>query len=59
MAAAQVWTLIGLLGAALLALMAQVRRIDDRITALTVEVHQGFGELRGDIALIKAQIDRD
>jgi hypothetical protein len=58
MAAAQVWTLIGLLAAALFTLMGQIRRIDDRISDLTTEVHRGFGELRGDIAVIKAQIDR-
>jgi hypothetical protein len=58
MAEAQVWTLIGLLASALFTLLVQVRRIDERLGNLTAEVHRGFGELRGDIAVIKAQIER-
>jgi hypothetical protein len=70
MAAAQVWTLIGLLATALFTLLVQLRSLDqrvaDRFATLTAEVHQtnaelhrGFGELRGDIAVIRARIDRD
>jgi hypothetical protein len=58
MAAAQVWTLIGLLATALFTVLVQVRRVDERLGDLTAEMHRGFGELRGDMAVIKAQIDR-
>jgi hypothetical protein len=69
MATAQVWTLIGLLATALFALLAQMRSLERRVAdlaldvrgsieALAAEVHRGFGELRGDIAVIKAQISR-
>jgi hypothetical protein len=59
MADAQVWTLIGLLASALFALFGQVRAIDRRISELTVEMHRGFGEVRGDIAVVKARLDAD
>jgi hypothetical protein len=63
MANAQVWTLIGLLATALFALLGQIRGVERslvaRIDALTAEMHRGFGEIRGDIALMKAQINRD
>jgi hypothetical protein len=59
MAQAQVWTLIGLLATALFTLLGQLRGVDRRISDLTTEMHRGFGELRGDIAVIKARIDRD
>lgn len=54
---AEVWTLIGLLATALFTLFGQVRGIDRRISDLTVEMHRGFGELRGDIAILKAHRD--
>jgi hypothetical protein len=70
MVAAQVWTLIGLLATVLFSLLVQLRSLDQRVAnrfaALTVEVRQtnaelnrGFGELRGDIAVLRARIDRD
>jgi hypothetical protein len=63
MVAAQVWTLIGLLATALFSLLVQIRGVErslsTRLTDLTSEVHRGFGELRGDIAVLRARIDRD
>jgi hypothetical protein len=63
MVAAQVWTLIGLLATAMVSLLVQIRGIErslsDRLTDLTSEVRRGFGELRGDIAVLRARIDRD
>jgi hypothetical protein len=60
---AQVWTLIGLLATALFTLLAQLRGVErslsERISALTLEMHRGFGEVRGDIAVLRAQINRD
>lgn len=70
MVAAQVWTLIGLLATALFTLLVQMRAgergVGERITslqrevgALTAEMHRGFGGLRGDIAVLRAQINRE
>jgi hypothetical protein len=70
MMAAQVWTLIGLLATALFTLLIQLRTVEQRISdrlasvethlhANTSQVHRGFGELRGDIAVLRARIDRD
>jgi hypothetical protein len=60
---AQVWTLIGLLATALFTLLAQLRGVErslsNRLEALTSEMHRGFGEVRGDIAVLRAQINRD
>jgi hypothetical protein len=58
-AQAQVWTLIGLLATALFTLLAQIRGLDRRLSDLSAEVHRGFGEIRGDIAVLRAQINRD
>jgi hypothetical protein len=61
--AAQVWTLIGLLATALFTLLVQLRGVErslgSRIESLTLEMHRGFGEVRGDIAVLRAQINRD
>jgi hypothetical protein len=61
--AAQVWTLIGLLATALFTLLVQLRGVErslgSRIESLTLEMHRGFGEVRGDIAVLGAQINRD
>lgn len=63
MVAAQVWTLIGLLATALFTLLVQIRGVErslsNRLTDLTTEMHRGFGEIRGDIAVLRAQINRD
>jgi hypothetical protein len=60
---AQIWALIGLLASTLFTLLVQIhgveRSLSARIEDLTAEVHRGFGELRGDIAVIKAQLNRD
>jgi hypothetical protein len=60
---ARVWTLIGLLATAIFALLAQLRGVErslsSRIEALTLEMHRGFGEVRGDIAVLRSQINRD
>jgi hypothetical protein len=71
---AQVWTVIGLLATALFILLVQVRgterslvgrltemdrRLGQRISDLTTEMHRGFGEVRGDIAVLRAQINRE
>ena len=61
MQAAEVWTLIGLLATALYTLLVQMRslerRITERLAELTLEMHRGFGELRGDIAVLRARHD--
>ncbi len=68
--AAQIWTLVGLLATALFTLLVQLRaveqRISERLTRVetqlhgnNAEMHRGFGELRGDIAVLRARIDRD
>jgi hypothetical protein len=61
--AAEVWTLIGLLATALFALIGQLRGVErtlsSRLEALTLEMHRGFGEVRGDIAVLRAQINRE
>ena len=36
-----------------------LHQLDRRISDLAAEVHRGFGELRGDIAVIKAEISGD
>lgn len=63
MAAAQVWTLIGLLATALFTLLVQLhgieRGLSARIESLATEMHRGFGEVRGDIAVLRAQINRE
>ena len=74
MVQAQVWTLIGLLATALFTLLVQLRgverslsnRLSDQtvglaawISELSIEMHRGFGEIRGDIAVLRAQINRD
>jgi hypothetical protein len=60
---AQVWALIGLLATALFTLLVQLRGVEhslgSRIEALTLEMHRGFGEVRGDIAVLRSQINRD
>jgi hypothetical protein len=67
---AQVWTLIGLLATALFTLLVQMRALDQRLSdrmsdmtaemnRMSLEMHRGFGEIRGDIAVIKAQLNRD
>jgi hypothetical protein len=60
---AQVWTLIGLLATALFTLLGQLRGVErslsNRLEALTLEMHRGFGEVRGDIAVLRSQINRD
>jgi len=66
----QVWTLIGLLATALFTLLVQLRALDgrmvdrfakveDRLSDMTTEMSRGFGEIRGDISVLKAQINRD
>jgi hypothetical protein len=70
MVAAQVWTLIGLLATALLTLLIQIRGVEQRLFSLqidvsarladlTAEMHRGFGEIRGDISVLRAQINLD
>jgi hypothetical protein len=63
MATAQVWTLIGLLATALFTLLVQLRGVEQslsrRLENLTLEMHRGFGEVRGDIAVLRAQINRE
>jgi hypothetical protein len=56
---AQVWTLIGLLATALFTLLGQMRGLEKRVSDLSAEMHRGFGEIRGDIAVLRAQINRD
>jgi hypothetical protein len=70
MVEAQVWTLIGLLATALFTVLFQLRSLEQRLSdrfagaasdlqGLSTEMQRGFGEIRGDIAVIKAQINRD
>lgn len=59
MANAEVWTLIGLLTTALFTLLGQLRSLERRVDEGFAEMHRGFGELRGDIAVLRAQINRD
>ena len=53
------WTLIGLLATALFTLLGQMRGLEKRVSDVGAEMHRGFGEIRGDIAVLRAQINRD
>lgn len=56
---AQIWTLIGLLATSLFTLLGQFRGLEKRVSDLATEMHRGFGEVRGDIAVLHAQINRE
>jgi hypothetical protein len=47
--AAQLWTLIALLAAALFAMFVEMRRMGDRM-------NDGFGELRGEFAILRHEV---
>ena len=54
------WTLLGLLATALFTLLGgQMRGLEKRVCDVGAEMHRGFGEIRGDIAVLRAQINRD
>jgi len=52
---AAVWTLIALLAAALFSLIAQIRRLDQRMSDGFGQLHTDFGQLRGEFGALRGE----
>jgi hypothetical protein len=55
MAAAQIWTLIGLLAAVQFAMFVEMHRISDRMNDGFGELRKDFGQLRGEFGELRGE----